>query len=44
MLAPTVLKNDTTLRKFMRAALVFCLDWFRDEELGEYEEIGRAHV
>lgn len=38
MLAPTVFKDDTTLRKFMRRLLLFCLDWFRDEELGEYND------
>lgn len=38
MLPPTVLKDDTTIRKFMRRLLIFCLDWFRDEELGEYND------
>ena len=37
MLAPTVLKDDTTIRRLMRRLLIFCLDWFRDEELGEYD-------
>ena len=38
MLPSTVLKEDTTLRRFMRRALIFCLDWFRDEELGQYDD------
>ena len=38
MLPTTIIKNDTTIRKFMRRLLIFCLDWFRDEELGDYED------
>ena len=38
MLPQVISQNDTTLRRFMRRLLWFCLEWFRDEELGEYDD------
>lgn len=38
MFPATIVKDDTTIRKFMRWVLISALEWFRDEELGEYQD------
>ena len=38
MFPTTIVKDDTTIRKFMRWVLMSALEWFRDEELGDYQD------